>query len=43
MDLMLNQPVGHLLLGMAATLVVVGLVAVRRMSSFERLGEGGLR
>ena len=43
MDLMLNRPVGHLLLGMAAVLVVVGLVAVRRMSSFERLGEGGLR
>lgn len=42
-DLMLNQPVGHLLLGVAATLVVVGLVAVRRMSSFDRLGEGGLR
>ncbi|MBU3683351.1 MAG: hypothetical protein FGM39_04950 [Phycisphaerales bacterium] len=42
-DLMLNQPVGHLLIGMAATLVVVGLVAVRRMSSFDRLGEGGVR
>ena len=26
-----------------ATLVVVGLVAVRRMSSFDRLGEGGVR
>lgn len=42
-DLMLNQPVGHLLMGMAAALVVVGLVTVRRMSSFERLEEGGLR
>jgi len=42
-DLMLNRPVGHLLLGMAAALVVVGLVTVRRMSSFERLEEGGLR
>lgn len=42
-DLMLNQPIGHLLLGIAATLVVVGLVAVRRMSSFDRLGEGGIR
>ena len=42
-DLMLNQPIGHLLVGMAATLVVVGLVSVRRMSSFDRLGEGGLR
>jgi Flp pilus assembly protein TadB len=40
---MLNQPVGHLLMGMAAALVVVGLVTVRRMSSFERLEEGGLR
>ena len=42
-DLMLNRPVGHLLMGMAAALVVVGLVTVRRMSSFERLEEGGLR
>jgi tight adherence protein B len=42
-DLMLNQPVGHLLMGMAGALVVVGLVTVRRMSSFERLEEGGLR
>jgi Flp pilus assembly protein TadB len=42
-DLMLKQPIGHLLTGMAATLVVVGLVTVRRMSSFDRLGEGGLR
>ena len=42
-DLMLNRPVGHLLMGMAAALVVVGLVTVRRMSSFDRLEEGGLR
>lgn len=42
-DLMLNRPVGHLLMGMAAALVVVGLVTVRRMSSFERLDDGGLR
>jgi tight adherence protein B len=42
-DLMLNQPVGHLLMGAAAALVVVGLVTVRRMSSFERIAEGGLR
>jgi len=42
-DLMLNKPVGHLLIGMAATLVVVGLLSVRRMSSFDRLGEGGAR
>jgi tight adherence protein B len=42
-DLMLNRPVGHMLMGMAAALVVIGLVTVRRMSSFERLEEGGLR
>ena len=42
-DLMLNQPVGHLLIGIASMLVVVGLLSVRRMSSFDRLGEGGVR
>jgi tight adherence protein B len=42
-DLMLEQPIGHLLLGLAAALVVAGIVSVRRMSSFDRLGDGVLR
>lgn len=41
--LMLEQPIGHLLLGLAAALVVAGLVSVRRMSAFDRIGDGGLR
>lgn len=42
-SLMLEQRIGHLLLGMAAALVAVGLVWVRRMSSFDRLNDGGAR
>lgn len=42
-SLMLDQPVGHLLLGLAAALVVVGIVSVRRMSAFDRISDGGLR
>lgn len=42
-SLMLDQPIGHLLLGAAAALVAVGIVSVRRMSSFDRIGDGGLR
>lgn len=41
--LMLDRPVGHLLIGLAALLVVAGLVSVRRMSSFDRLSDGGVR
>ncbi len=41
--LMLEEPIGHLLLGLSAALVVVGIVSVRRMSSFDRIGDGGLR
>ena len=41
--LMLDRPVGHLLIGIATALVVVGLASVRRISSFERLSEGGRR
>jgi tight adherence protein B len=42
-SLMLDQPIGHLLLGLAAALVVVGIVSVRRMSAFDRISDGGLR
>lgn len=42
-SLMLERPIGHLLIGISAALVVIGLVTVRRISSFDRLSEGGRR
>lgn len=42
-SLMLDEPIGHLLLGLAAALVVLGIVSVRRMSAFDRISDGGLR
>jgi tight adherence protein B len=42
-SLMLDRPIGHLLIGISAALVVIGLVTVRRISSFDRLSEGGRR
>ncbi len=42
-DLMLRQPLGHLLLGLSAALVVIGILSVRRMSAFDRIAGGGTR